>query len=174
MVKTRSQAWVSRPLALAERMTLLWFLVDGITHLTLELSFLWFSCTRTSAGQEGSMLAFPWREYGKADVRWLPQAYDAGICSLEILTVWVSEEPIGRHCFVLVLALHMHRDTQLRLPAAASQLADTPPSRVSTFRHETTRSWDRFASGLPTPSLGGCRSATSSSLSSAPPSCTAD
>ncbi len=40
--------------------------MDGITHLTIEASYLYLALTVT-AEKSDSMMALTWKEYGKAD-----------------------------------------------------------------------------------------------------------
>jgi hypothetical protein len=48
---------------------MLWFLVDGITHLILEGSYLYYAWIGGAVNHSG---VFPWiwNEYSKADKRW--------------------------------------------------------------------------------------------------------
>ncbi|KAM3857265.1 emopamil-binding protein-like [Diretmus argenteus] len=68
----------------ADRWTLVWLIYDAIVHLTLEGPFVYMSLVGTVETSEG-MLAELWKEYGKADRRWLVS--DPTIVSLELLTV---------------------------------------------------------------------------------------
>uniref|UniRef100_A0A3Q3CI26 EBP like n=1 Tax=Haplochromis burtoni TaxID=8153 RepID=A0A3Q3CI26_HAPBU len=63
---------------------LLWLFYDVIVHLTLEGPFVYMSLVGTVEASEGP-LAELWKEYGKADSRWLVS--DPTIVSIEILTV---------------------------------------------------------------------------------------
>uniref|UniRef100_A0A3Q2G2U2 EBP like n=2 Tax=Cyprinodon variegatus TaxID=28743 RepID=A0A3Q2G2U2_CYPVA len=67
-----------------DRWILLWLFYDVIVHLTLEGPFVYMSLVGTVETSEGP-LAELWKEYGKADSRWLVS--DPTIVSLEILTV---------------------------------------------------------------------------------------
>ncbi|XP_029369977.1 emopamil-binding protein-like [Echeneis naucrates] len=67
-----------------DRWILLWLFYDVIVHLTLEGPFVYMSLVGTVETAEGP-LAELWREYGKADSRWLVS--DPTIVSIEILTV---------------------------------------------------------------------------------------
>ncbi|XP_023281888.1 emopamil-binding protein-like [Seriola lalandi dorsalis] len=67
-----------------DRWILLWLYYDVIVHLTLEGPFVYMSMVGTVQTSEGP-LAELWREYGKADSRWLVS--DPAIVSIEILTV---------------------------------------------------------------------------------------
>lgn len=67
-----------------DRWILLWLFYDVIVHLTLEGPFVYMSLVGTVETSEGP-LAELWREYGKADSRWLIS--DPTIVSIEILTV---------------------------------------------------------------------------------------
>ncbi|MED6283532.1 hypothetical protein CHARACLAT_009862 [Characodon lateralis] len=68
----------------ADRWILLWLFYDVIVHLTLEGPFVYMSLVGTVEESEGP-LAELWKEYGKADTRWLVS--DPTIVSVEILTV---------------------------------------------------------------------------------------
>ncbi|MEQ2308234.1 hypothetical protein AMECASPLE_026135 [Ameca splendens] len=67
-----------------DRWILLWLFYDVIVHLTLEGPFVYMSLVGTVEESEGP-LAELWKEYGKADTRWLVS--DPTIVSVEILTV---------------------------------------------------------------------------------------
>ncbi|KAM9328526.1 emopamil-binding protein-like [Pholidichthys leucotaenia] len=67
-----------------DRCVLLWLFYDVIVHLTLEGPFVYLSVVGTVETSEGA-LAELWKEYGKADSRWLVS--DPTIVSMEILTV---------------------------------------------------------------------------------------
>lgn len=67
-----------------DRWVLLWLFYDVIVHLTLEGPFVYMSLVGTVERSEGP-LAELWKEYGKADSRWLVS--DPNIVSVEILTV---------------------------------------------------------------------------------------
>ncbi|KAG8585075.1 hypothetical protein GDO81_004884 [Engystomops pustulosus] len=70
-----------------DRWLLVWLFYDAIVHFTLEGPFVYLSLVGTVATSEGA-LASLWKEYGKADERWLHS--DPTIVSLEILTVVVD------------------------------------------------------------------------------------
>ncbi|XP_075951277.1 emopamil-binding protein-like [Anarhichas minor] len=67
-----------------DRWVLLWLFYDVIVHLTLEGPFVYMSLVGTVETSEGP-LAELWKEYSKADRRWLTS--DPTIVSIEILTV---------------------------------------------------------------------------------------
>ncbi|XP_070786774.1 emopamil-binding protein-like [Enoplosus armatus] len=67
-----------------DRWILLWLFYDIIVHLTLEGPFVYMSLVGTVETSEGP-LAELWKEYGRADGRWLVS--DPTIVSIEILTV---------------------------------------------------------------------------------------
>ncbi|XP_039979044.1 emopamil-binding protein-like [Xiphias gladius] len=70
--------------SLTDKWILLWLFYDVIVHLTLEGPFVYMSLVGMVETSEGP-LAELWREYGKADSRWLVS--DPTIVSIEILTV---------------------------------------------------------------------------------------
>ena len=43
-----------------------WFILDALTHLTIEASYLFLALTVT-AEKSDSLMALTWKEYGKAD-----------------------------------------------------------------------------------------------------------
>ncbi|KAK2857268.1 hypothetical protein Q5P01_006003 [Channa striata] len=67
-----------------DRWVLVWLFYDVIVHLTLEGPFVYMSLVGTVETSEGPMAEL-WKEYGKADSRWLIS--DPTIVSIEILTV---------------------------------------------------------------------------------------
>lgn len=67
-----------------DRWVLLWLFYDVIVHMTLEGPFVYMSLGGTVETSEGP-LAELWKEYGKADSRWLVS--DPTVVSIEILTV---------------------------------------------------------------------------------------
>ncbi|XP_078100469.1 emopamil-binding protein-like [Sander vitreus] len=67
-----------------DRWILCWLFYDVIVHLTLEGPFVYMSLVGTVETSEGP-LAELWKEYGRADGRWLVS--DPTIVSIEILTV---------------------------------------------------------------------------------------
>ncbi|XP_069020256.1 emopamil-binding protein-like [Embiotoca jacksoni] len=76
--------WYGRRSSAEDRWILLWLFYDVIIHLTLEGPFVYMSLGGTVEKSEGP-LAELWREYSKADSRWLVS--DPTIVSIEILTV---------------------------------------------------------------------------------------
>lgn len=76
-----------RKLPSLEKWIITWLLYDAMTHFTLEGPFVYFSLTG-SVNNSNHILAELWKEYGKADSRWLHS--DPTIVSLEILTVFLT------------------------------------------------------------------------------------
>lgn len=68
----------------ADRAALAWLCYDTLVHCALEGSFVYLSFMGNIADSEG-FIASLWKEYGKADARWLH--FDPTIVSVEILTV---------------------------------------------------------------------------------------
>ncbi|KAF6016603.1 EBPL [Bugula neritina] len=64
-------------------LTILWLVYDTVTHITLEGPFVYISLT---GGVENSThwLSYVWKEYGKADARWL--VAEPNIVAMELLT----------------------------------------------------------------------------------------
>ncbi|KAK7090885.1 emopamil-binding protein-like [Littorina saxatilis] len=81
-----------------EKWILAWLVFDALIHFTLEGSFVYLSLTGTVANST-HLTAALWKEYGKADSRWLHS--DPTIVSLEILTVFVD----GALCLLLIHAI---------------------------------------------------------------------
>ncbi|XP_076006220.1 emopamil-binding protein-like [Genypterus blacodes] len=77
-------SWFRGRSSVTERWTLVWLFYDVIVHITLEGPFVYMSLWGTVDTSEG-FLAELWKEYGKADSRWLVS--DPTIVSLELLTV---------------------------------------------------------------------------------------
>ncbi|XP_004844210.1 emopamil-binding protein-like [Heterocephalus glaber] len=68
----------------ADRGALVWLCYDVLVHFALEGPFVYLSIVGNIANSNG-LIASLWKEYGKADARWL--YLDPTIVSLEILTV---------------------------------------------------------------------------------------
>ncbi|XP_068121165.1 emopamil-binding protein-like [Hyperolius riggenbachi] len=81
-----------------DQWVLVWLFYDAIVHFTLEGPFVYMSLVGTVATSDGA-LASLWKEYGRADNRWLHS--DPTIVSLEILTVVVD----GLLAVVLIYAI---------------------------------------------------------------------
>ncbi|XP_010783833.1 emopamil-binding protein-like [Notothenia coriiceps] len=89
-----------------DRWVVLWLFYDVIVHLTLEGPFVYMSVGgRTVETSEGP-LAELWKEYGKADRRWLTS--DPNIVSIEILTV-VLDSLLGVGLIYAVLQDQFYR-----------------------------------------------------------------
>nr|XP_015813342.2 emopamil-binding protein-like [Nothobranchius furzeri]XP_015813343.2 emopamil-binding protein-like [Nothobranchius furzeri]XP_054591407.1 emopamil-binding protein-like [Nothobranchius furzeri]XP_054591408.1 emopamil-binding protein-like [Nothobranchius furzeri] len=80
-ILTRRYGGRSSPM---DKWILLWLFYDVIVHVTLEGPFVYMSLVGTVETSEGP-LAELWKEYSKADSRWLVS--DPTIVSVEILTV---------------------------------------------------------------------------------------
>uniref|UniRef100_A0A2K5C3A8 EBP like n=1 Tax=Aotus nancymaae TaxID=37293 RepID=A0A2K5C3A8_AOTNA len=63
---------------------LVWLCYDALVHFVLEGPFVYLSLVGSVANSDG-LIASLWKEYGKADARWL--YFDPTIVSVEILTV---------------------------------------------------------------------------------------
>jgi len=81
-----------------DRLVLAWLIWDVIIHFTLEGSFVILSLIGT-VKDSTSFLALLWKEYGKADKRWLVS--DPTIVSSEMVTVFVA----GPLCILLIYAI---------------------------------------------------------------------
>lgn len=82
----------------ADRGALAWLCYDALVHFALEGPFVYLSFTGNIAESDG-LIASLWKEYGKADARWLN--FDPTIVSLEILTVVLD----GFLALVLIYAI---------------------------------------------------------------------
>ncbi|XP_044908635.1 emopamil-binding protein-like isoform X2 [Felis catus] len=89
---------LGRGRAAADRGVLAWLCYDALVHFTLEGPFVYLSFVGNIADSEG-LIASLWKEYGKADARWL--YFDPTIVSLEILTVVLD----GSLALVLIYAI---------------------------------------------------------------------
>ncbi|XP_037383177.1 emopamil-binding protein-like [Talpa occidentalis] len=67
-----------------DRGALAWLCYDALVHFALEGPFVYLSFTGNITDSHG-FIASLWKEYGKADARWL--YFDPAIVSVEILTV---------------------------------------------------------------------------------------
>ncbi|XP_036106528.1 emopamil-binding protein-like [Molossus molossus] len=82
----------------ADRGALAWLCYDALVHFALEGPFVYLSFIGNIADSDG-LIASLWKEYGKADARWLN--FDPNIVSLEILTVVLD----GSLALVLIYAI---------------------------------------------------------------------
>lgn len=92
-----SQKW-GKKCSTADRWVLVWLFYDAIVHFTLEGPFVYMSLVGNVATSD-NMFAELWKEYGKADERWLYS--DPTIVSLELLTVVLD----GSLALLLVYAI---------------------------------------------------------------------
>ncbi|CAD5125058.1 unnamed protein product [Dimorphilus gyrociliatus] len=89
---------ISKTVRKTDKFVIFWLIWDAMIHLSLELSFVILSLT-TTVEKSTHWTSLVWKEYGKADARWL--ILDPCIVSLEIITVFVE----GPMCLVLVYAI---------------------------------------------------------------------
>lgn len=87
-----------RPLSFVDMATAVWFLIDGITHLFLEGSYLYFAWHGGARLFDGVM-AWIWKEYSRADKRW--EVQDGNVMSIEALTVLA----VGPLCLLMVYGI---------------------------------------------------------------------
>lgn len=85
-IRASGRRWIW-PRSFADSVALCWYLIDALTHLTMELSYVYFTLAAGGAKNSESVFAFVWKEYGKADKRWA--SYDSTVLSLELLTVFI-------------------------------------------------------------------------------------
>ena len=74
-------------LSFSEKLCFIWFVLDAFTHLTIELGYVCLALSKT-AEKTDNFLGHIWREYGRADLRWVIR--DPTIISVEIATVFVG------------------------------------------------------------------------------------
>ncbi|MGH0138064.1 UNVERIFIED_CONTAM: hypothetical protein FKN15_026041 [Acipenser sinensis] len=92
-----AQCW-GRKCSAADRWVMVWLFYDAIVHFTLEGPFVYMSLIGTVATSD-NIFADLWKEYGKADERWLHS--HPTIVSIEILTVVLD----GLLALVLIYAI---------------------------------------------------------------------
>nr|XP_058897688.1 emopamil-binding protein-like isoform X4 [Kogia breviceps] len=98
---------LGRGLEAADRGALAWLCFDALVHFALEGPFVFLSLVGNITDSD-ALIASLWKEYGKADARWL--YLDPTIVSLEILTVVLG----GFLALVLIYAIvkeKHYRDT---------------------------------------------------------------
>eukprot|EP00741_Cyanophora_paradoxa_P003572 tig00000093_g3470.t1 len=88
----------SAGLPLVDKLALVWYFVDALTHFGLEGAFVYLSLGGT-VNSSDSILAGPWKEYAKADSRW--GVSDPTIVSVELITVVLD----GILCLVVMWAI---------------------------------------------------------------------
>lgn len=84
------------------QITLVWFILDAFTHLSIEAGYVFLALGPT-ANQSSSYMAFIWREYARADSRWAGR--DPTILSIEILTAFL----LGPLCLLAAWAIYTRR-----------------------------------------------------------------
>ncbi|KAL9963439.1 hypothetical protein ACROYT_G026950 [Oculina patagonica] len=94
--------FVGRKLPTLEKWIIAWLFYDAMTHFSLEGPFVYFSLTG-SVNNSNHIMAEVWKEYGKADSRWLYS--DPTVVSLEILTVVLT----GPLALLLVYAISYNK-----------------------------------------------------------------
>jgi len=75
-----------------DRITLIWFMIDAMTHLIMEASFLYFATQAGGAMHENNKnnpMAKIWQLYAEADDRW-GAYYDPAIVAVEYPTVFFA------------------------------------------------------------------------------------
>ena len=93
----------AQALSFVRQISIVWFVLDAFTHLSMELSYVLLTYLYNGASRAPAWLAplsFIWREYGRADARWA--AYDPTVLSLELLTVFIAG-PLAAACAYGVL-----------------------------------------------------------------------
>jgi alpha-1,2-mannosyltransferase len=87
-VETKAQVkkgWLSH-LSSVEMLLCVWFALDAMTHFFIEGLYLFFALQPGGAEKSSNPLALIWREYGRADSRWMKYG-DAEVLAVEFPTV---------------------------------------------------------------------------------------
>uniref|UniRef100_A0A8C2SBC0 EXPERA domain-containing protein n=1 Tax=Capra hircus TaxID=9925 RepID=A0A8C2SBC0_CAPHI len=82
----------------ADRGSLAWLCFNALVHFALEGPYVYLSMVGNITDSD-ALIASLWKEYGKADARWL--YFDPAIVSVEILTVVLG----GSLALVLIYAI---------------------------------------------------------------------
>ncbi|XP_006879569.1 PREDICTED: emopamil-binding protein-like [Elephantulus edwardii] len=90
--------WLGRGRGAADRWALAWLCYDALVHFVLEGAFVYLALVGNVADSEG-VLASLWKEYGKADARWL--YFDPNIVAVELITVFLD----GSLALLLIYAI---------------------------------------------------------------------
>ncbi|XP_036156465.1 emopamil-binding protein-like isoform X2 [Myotis myotis] len=109
----------------ADRAALAWLCYDALVHGALEGSFVYLSFMGNIADSD-SFIASLWKEYGKADARWVN--FDPTIVSVEILTVVLD----GSLALVLMYAIVKEKYYR---PKRWQQRGAFPPPAHSELSH---------------------------------------
>ena len=91
----------SKSFSFSEKIRLIWFGIDSLTHLTIELAYVFLALT-TTAAKSDTFFGFIWREYARADARWAVS--DETVISIEIATVF-----IGFLCLFQIYAIYFRK-----------------------------------------------------------------
>ncbi|XP_066872407.1 emopamil-binding protein-like isoform X2 [Kogia breviceps] len=100
---------LGRGLEAADRGALAWLCFDALVHFALEGPFVFLSLVGNITDSD-ALIASLWKEYGKADARWL--YLDPTIVSLEILTVVLG----GFLALVLIYAIVKEKHYRQSVP----------------------------------------------------------
>ena len=95
-------------LSYTEAIAAIWFFLDAFTHLFIEGLYLWFAVQHGGAEHSNNPLAFVWREYGRADKRWMHYA-DVEVLAVEFPTVFLMG-PGALLCLYGILRRSAFRD----------------------------------------------------------------
>jgi hypothetical protein len=71
-----------------DKVSLGWFLIDALTHLFIEGSYMYFAYQPGGAMASTNPLSMIWKEYGKADLRWMTER-DPDVLAVEFPTVFL-------------------------------------------------------------------------------------
>jgi len=71
-----------------EQMVIIWFALDAWTHFVIEGLYLFFALQPGGAQKSSNPLAFIWREYGRADSRWMTYG-NPDVLAVEFPTVFL-------------------------------------------------------------------------------------
>ncbi|XP_014976573.3 emopamil-binding protein-like [Macaca mulatta] len=96
----------------ADRGALIWLCYDALVHFALEGPFVYLSLVGNVANSDG-LIASLWKEYGKADARWV--YFDPTIVSVEILTVTLDGSLALFLIYAIVKEKHYRHFLQITL-----------------------------------------------------------
>ncbi|KAI0032563.1 Emopamil-binding protein [Vararia minispora EC-137] len=109
-----SRALLPKHIRWQDKYAFIWLTFDGIIHLTLEASFLYYSTFGRTVNTGTGPMAQVWREYAAADFRW--GVADPTVVALEILTVFgagpmalyiayqIAADDPARHYWIVVIS----------------------------------------------------------------------
>jgi len=100
-MRARNRVVEEKPYTFSEKIRMSWFAIDALTHLTIELGYVWLALT-TTAAKTDTYMGWIWREYARADARWAVR--DPTVISIEIATVC-----LGVLCLAQLAAIYYRK-----------------------------------------------------------------